>query len=162
MVDLKENISIIREKGFDTMRSDIEFSPSYTMLTVHLDPGEKIKAETGAMVAQQGVEMQTGMGGGGLFGGFKRMIGGESFFLNTFTAGNLGGWVSLAPPSPGDVKSLALQSGENLFIQGKLLSCLYGKCANRHQVPGFQGPLQRREYFLPPRLFRGWRWHCLL
>ena len=87
MVDLKKKSSNIKERRFDTMRSDIEFSPSYTMLTIQLDPGEKIKAETGAMVAQQGVEMQTGMGGGGLFGGFKRMLGGESFFLNTFTAG---------------------------------------------------------------------------
>ena len=37
------------------------------------------------MVAQQGVEMKTGSGGGGLFGGFRRMRGGESFFINTFT-----------------------------------------------------------------------------
>ena len=67
------------------MRTSIEFDPSYSLLTVELDPGESIKAETGAMVAQAGVNMKTGMGGGGLFGGIRRMIGGESFFLNTFT-----------------------------------------------------------------------------
>ena len=105
------------------MKSAVEFSPSYTMLTVQLAPGESIKAETGAMVAQQDVEMKTGMGGG-VFSGFKRMLGGESFFLNTFTAGNLGGWVSLAPPSPGDIHSWALQPGQNLFIQGSsFLAC---------------------------------------
>ena len=58
------------------MRTTIEFSPSYTMLTAELSPGEALKAEPGAMAAQQGVDMKTGMGGGGgLFGGFKRMLG---------------------------------------------------------------------------------------
>ena len=47
------------------MRPTIEFKPSYTLLTLELSAGEAIKAEPGAMVAQQGVEMKTGMGGGG-------------------------------------------------------------------------------------------------
>ena len=68
------------------MRPTIEFKPSYTLLTLELSAGEAIKAEPGAMVAQQGMEMKTGMGGGGLFGGLKRVLGGESFFVNTFTA----------------------------------------------------------------------------
>ncbi len=106
------------------MRSNIEFSPSYTMLTLELGPGERFKAEPGAMVAQKGVEMETGMGGGGLFGGFKRMLGGESFFVNTFTAGPTGGWVSISPPIPGDIHSLELRPGENLFLQGSsFLAC---------------------------------------
>lgn len=106
------------------MRTSIEFDPSYSLLTVELDPGESIKAETGAMVAQAGVDMKTGMGGGGLFGGIRRMIGGESFFLNTFTGETSGGWVSLAPPSPGDIGSFDLQPGANLFIQSSsFLAC---------------------------------------
>ncbi len=40
------------------MRTSIEFDPSYSLLTVELDPGESIKAETGAMVAQAGVDMK--------------------------------------------------------------------------------------------------------
>ena len=147
MVDLKKKSSNIKERRFDTMRSDIEFSPSYTMLTIQLDPGEKIKAETGAMVAQQGVEMQTGMGGGGLFGGFKRMLGGESFFLNTFTAGNLGGWVSLAPPSPGDIKSLGLQSGENLFIQGSSFLACTENVQTDTKFQGFRGLFSGESIF---------------
>ena len=106
------------------MKSTVEFSPAYTMLTLELSPGESFKAEPGAMVAQQGVEMQTGMGGSGLFGGLRRMMGGESFFVNTFTAGNFGGWVSISPPSPGDIQSQNLQPGENLFLQGSsFLAC---------------------------------------
>ena len=106
------------------MKTTVEFDPSYAMLTVDLEPGEAIKAEPGAMVLQRGVEMKTGMGGGGLLGGFKRMLGGESFFVNTFTAERGGGLVSLAPSSPGDIGSFNLQAGMNLFVQsGSFLAC---------------------------------------
>ena len=80
------------------MKSTVEFNPSYSLLTIDLTAGESIKAEPGAMVAQQGVAMSTGMSGsGGLFGGIRRMMGGESFFVNTFTAEAAGGWVQLCP-----------------------------------------------------------------
>ena len=106
------------------MKTTVEFDPSYAMLTVDLEPGEAVKAEPGAMVLQHGVEMKTGMGGGGLLGGFKRMLGGESFFVNTFTAERNGGRVSLAPSSPGDIGSFNLQAGMNLFVQsGSFLAC---------------------------------------
>ena len=119
------------------MRTMIEFDPSFTILTAELSSGESLKAEPGAMAAQQGLDMRTGMGGGGgLFGGFKRMLGGESFFLNTFTAGHGGGWISLAPPTPGDIISQELLPGQNLFIQGSsFLACT----ENVHTDAKFQG-----------------------
>ena len=121
------------------MRTSIEFDPSYSLLTVELDPGESIKAETGAMVAQAGVDMKTGMGGGGLFGGLRRMIGGESFFLNTFTGERSGGWVSLAPPSPGDIGSFDLQPGTNLFIQSSSFLACTENVQTDTQFQGFRG-----------------------
>lgn len=94
------------------------------MLNVELDGGESIKAETGAMVAQQGVSMSTGMGGGGFFGGISRMVSGESFSVNTFTAERGGGWVSLAPSTPGDIFRFDIQPGKNVFLQsGSFLAC---------------------------------------
>lgn len=121
------------------MRTSIEFDPSYSLLTVELDPGESIKAETGAMVAQAGVDMKTGMGGGGLFGGIRRMIGGESFFLNTFTGERSGGWVSLAPPSPGDIGSFDLDPGTNLFIQSSSFLACTENVETDSQFQGFRG-----------------------
>ena len=121
------------------MRTSIEFDPSYSLLTVELDPGESVKAETGAMVAQAGVDMKTGMGGGGLFGGIRRMIGGESFFLNTFTGEGSGGWVSLAPPSPGDIGSFELQPGTNLFIQSSSFLACTENVQTDTQFQGFRG-----------------------
>lgn len=34
-----------------SMKTDFEFSPSFTMMTAHLAPGEQMKVEPGAMVA---------------------------------------------------------------------------------------------------------------
>ena len=121
------------------MKSNVEFNPSYSLLTIELAPGESIKAETGAMVAQAGVGMKTGMGGGGLFGGIRRMMGGESFFLNTFTGEEYGGWVSLAPPSPGDLHSFDLEPGKNLFIQGSSFLACTENVETDTKFQGFRG-----------------------
>ena len=129
------------------MRTTVEHNPSYAMLTVDLDPGEEIKAEPGAMVLQEGVELNTGGGGGGLFGGFKRMIGGESFFVNTFTAEARGGTVGLAPSAPGDIGSFELQPGRNLFIQsGAFLACT-GNVQTDAKFQGFRGVFSGESLF---------------
>jgi uncharacterized protein (TIGR00266 family) len=106
------------------MDVEYEFSPAFTLMTASLGPGESLKVEPGAMVAQsRGVDMKTGMGGGGGLGGFlksmaKSAFGGESFFVNTYTAGGGGGWVSMAPSSPGDIMEFDLAPGEEFFMQG--------------------------------------------
>ena len=129
------------------MKTTVEFDPSYAMLTVELNPGEIIKAEPGAMVLQEGVEMNTGGGGGGLFGGFKRMLGGESFFINTFTAEAGGGRVSLAPSSPGDIRSFDLQPGRNIFIQsGSFLACT-SNVQTDSKFQGFRGAFSGESLF---------------
>ena len=106
------------------MDLDYEFRPAFTLMTANLGPGESIKVEPGAMVAQSyGLDMQTGMSGGGGVGGFlksmaKTALGGESFWLNTFTAGSSGGWISMAPSTPGDISTFDIEPGRNLFMQG--------------------------------------------
>ena len=106
------------------MEIESEYGPAFTMMTANLAPGEKIKVEPGAMVAQsEGLEMKTGMGSGGGLGGFmksmmKSAFGGESFFVNTYTAGPSGGWISLAPSSPGDIETFNLDPGQSFYMQG--------------------------------------------
>ena len=106
------------------MEIESEYGPAFTMMTVTLAPGEQIKVEPGAMVAQsEGLEMKNGMGSGGGFGGFmksmmKSAFGGESFFVNTYTAGPSGGWISLAPSSPGDIETFDLDPGQSFYMQG--------------------------------------------
>ncbi|MBN1622231.1 MAG: TIGR00266 family protein [Endomicrobiales bacterium] len=54
------------------------------LVEIELDPKEGVRAEAGAMTYMSpGIQMQTNAEGG-LFGGFKRMLTGESFFITTF------------------------------------------------------------------------------
>ncbi len=97
------------------MQVDIQASPSFAMGTIRLGAGESVKVEAGAMAAMSGgVEIQTASQGG-LLGGLKRSLGGESFFINTFTAAS-GGEVSVAAKLPGDLIHLPLAGGA-MFVQ---------------------------------------------
>ena len=98
------------------MRVDIEASPAFAMGTIRLGAGESVKVEAGAMSAMSsGIDIQTASQGG-VLGGLKRsVLGGESFFINTFTAAR-GGEVSVAPKLPGDLIHLPLRGGA-MFVQ---------------------------------------------
>jgi uncharacterized protein (AIM24 family) len=54
------------------MRTDIEYSPSFAMATVHLEPGEAVQAEAGAMV-----DISTSTQGGMLKGLLRSVLGGD-------------------------------------------------------------------------------------
>jgi len=99
------------------MQIDVQYRPSYSLAVVRLDDGEAIHAESGAMVSfSSTVEIETGLRGG-LLGALKRKIlGGESFWQNTFTAEGGPGEVTLAPTLPGDVVQIDLQ-GDGIVIQ---------------------------------------------
>jgi uncharacterized protein (TIGR00266 family) len=104
-----------------TMRTEITHGPAYAQATLHLDPGETVQAEAGAMVAMSpSVDISTSTQGG-FMKGLRRSLGGESFFLNTFTAREPGSVVRVAPPLPGDIVTwqladdvVYLQSGSYL------------------------------------------------
>ena len=129
------------------MNTEIEFRPSYSLLTAYLEPGERITAEPGAMVAQQGVELQTGGSGVGLVGGFRRVLGGEAFLVNRFTGGPEGGWVMLAPPAPGDIQERELFPGVDLFIQSGAFLAGWGPVKLSFKFQGFRGILSGEGLF---------------
>ena len=128
------------------VESAVEFGPGFSLLTLELSAGESVKAEPGAMAAQQGVEMKTGMSGG-LLGGFKRVLTSESFFLNTFTGGLSGGWVSLAPAVPGDIRSYELQPGQELFVQASSFLACSGGVQTDAKFQGFKGLFSGEKVF---------------
>jgi uncharacterized protein (TIGR00266 family) len=98
------------------MEHEILYKPSYSLLRIALERGENISAEAGAMVSMSsGIEMQTSAKGG-FFGALKRsVLGGESFFINTFAA-NDAGEVTFAPSLPGDIYAVQL-SGRSIYAQ---------------------------------------------
>ena len=104
------------------MKHEILYQPSYALLKVQLGQGESVLAESGAMVSMSaGVEIQT-KAKGGVFKALKRsVLGGESFFQNTFTAA-AGGEVTFAPALPGDIFSMPLE-GRTIFAQSGAYLC---------------------------------------
>lgn len=103
------------------MNIDIQMRPGSSVAKVTMAPGEHLTAEGGAMIAMSNdMEMETTTykkNSGGIMKGLKRMISGESFFMNHFTAGNNGGEIFLAPTLHGDMIVRELNA-EKLIVQG--------------------------------------------
>lgn len=104
------------------MDIEIKHRPAYSLAIATLSGNEQIRAEPGAMVSYtDGVSTDTKVEGG-LFGGLKRMVGGESFFVNTWTAPAQGGEVSLAPALPGDMTVLEVSSHDLMIQSGAFVA----------------------------------------
>lgn len=98
------------------MKSEILYGPSYSLAVVGLGQGETVQAESGAMVSMsEGIAMETSTRGGLLKGMKRAVLGGESLFINTFTA-ERDAEITLAPAFPGDVRPMRLEN-ETLFVQ---------------------------------------------
>ena len=100
----------------------IKHHPAFALAIAQLAPNETIKVEPGAMVSHSdGLIMDT-KAEGGLFGGLKRMVAGESFFQNTYTAPAQGGELTLAPTLPGDMRVIDIAGQELLVKSGAYIS----------------------------------------
>jgi len=98
------------------MKITVEHRPAYALGIVDLDAGEGIKAETGAMVSMSStIQVQSGIQGGLFKSALRKVVGGESFFVNTFTAAAGPARVTFAPSLPGDVIELDLDG--DLYVQ---------------------------------------------
>ncbi|MET0341406.1 MAG: TIGR00266 family protein [Polyangiales bacterium] len=103
------------------MQIDILARPSASVAKLTLTTGEQVTCEVGAMIAMSsGLSVQTTgrqRGGGGLWAGVKRMVAGENFFLNEFTARAPNQTLLLGPGLCGDVVHHVLRGG-TLVVQG--------------------------------------------
>src|SRR5665811_2136976 len=86
------------------MQIQLRHNPAFTVGRLFLAPGESARVESGAMIAHSaGVDLAA-KSDGGLMAGLRRsMLGGESFFVTTYTAPADGGWVDVAGVLPGDI-----------------------------------------------------------
>lgn len=98
------------------MEHELLYQPAYATLRLTMQPGETVRAEAGALVSMSdGIQMET-KAQGGLLKSLKRsVLGGESFFVNTFTA-HAPGEALFAPALPGDVSAIGLQ-GRTIYAQ---------------------------------------------
>lgn len=96
---------------------EIQYQGAFPMLSVLLKKGQKIKAQSGAMVAKTNhIELDSSMDGG-LMRGLGRMLAGERMFFQTLTANKGEGIVMLAPDVPGDVSVLQVTPQKGYTIQ---------------------------------------------
>jgi uncharacterized protein (TIGR00266 family) len=98
------------------MEFDISHRPSYAQLELSLDAGESVRAEAGAMVSHSGgIDVETNAEGGILKSLSRSLLGGESFFMNTFSA-TAPSTLNLAPALSGDITHKELHD-ETLYVQ---------------------------------------------
>jgi uncharacterized protein (TIGR00266 family) len=99
------------------MKVEVQYRPSYSLATVTLNARESIQVESGAMVAMAPeLQMVTEARGGLLQSLTRSLFGGESFFMNTYTAPVDGIRLAVAPTLPGDVAVFEL-ANQNLLVQ---------------------------------------------
>jgi len=108
------------------MNIELKHQPSFALAVVTLAANEEVKVEPGAMVSfSDGITVET-KSEGGFFGGLKRMVGGESFFQNTYRASGQGGELTLAPDLPGDMIVIPVQGDAFLLQSGAYIASEMG------------------------------------
>ncbi|MBX2800921.1 MAG: TIGR00266 family protein [Myxococcales bacterium] len=118
------------------MRIEVSHRPAYALATALLEPGEAVVAEGGAMVSMDtAVTISTHKVAsrepaarrrgclGAIFGGFRRMLGGESFYQNRFVATGSAGAVTFAPKTAGDIEVYELGEQCGLIMQSAAFLC---------------------------------------
>jgi uncharacterized protein (TIGR00266 family) len=108
-------------QNISTLNVNLKMQPGSTAAEIVLQPGQEFTAEAGAMIAMSpSITMTTTTykkNSGGIFKGLKRMLSGESFFLNHYTAGSQAGKVWLGTTHAGDMMVKEL-NGEGIIVQG--------------------------------------------
>ncbi|NVO18217.1 MAG: TIGR00266 family protein [Bacteroidetes bacterium] len=87
------------------------------IVEIELDPNEAVRAEVGAMMfMEDGIQMETGTGGG-IFKGLRRMLTGDGFFITTFyNTASVKRHVSFGAPYPGKIIPLDMRTVGGTFI----------------------------------------------
>jgi uncharacterized protein (TIGR00266 family) len=109
------------------MEVEIVYRPAYSMGILKLSSNEKVNVEAGSMVGMSdGLTLQTLASGGILKSLARSVLGGESFFMNIFTAPPSGGELYVAPPLPGDLLALTLNNEKMMLQSGAFVASELG------------------------------------
>ncbi len=93
------------------------------IVTLEIEPGEKVYAEAGSMVYMSGNIQMEAKSRGGLFKGLKRKLAGESFFMTEFSSVGGTGIVAFAGNAPGTIKPIELSPGKEFLVQKDAFLC---------------------------------------
>ena len=101
------------------MKYEIKYKPSYSLLVVRLEPGEKIIAESGSMTYMSpNIEVHTRKREKSILGSIGlKLLGRQSFWVNEYTAVNGSGEVAFVSAPVGDIEVLDVEPGKGYIIQ---------------------------------------------
>ncbi len=109
------------------MEIEIHHQPANAAAKISLNPNESCTAEAGLMIAMSdNISITTTThkkSSGSLLKGLKRMLAGESLFLNHFTAGGDNGDVWVAPVLSGDMFEYDLKNETLIAESGSFMAC---------------------------------------
>ncbi len=140
------------------MKHTISHGPSFAWLTLDIEPGEMVTAEAGAMVTMSStLDMKTRLNSptkSGFFGKLvaffialiRKIIGGETMFVNDFSAPAGGGQLRLAPALAGFLVHRKLNNERILLTPGSYLASGPG-LSMRLRFGGLRAILSREGVF---------------
>lgn len=101
------------------MKYEIKYRPSYALLVVNLDKDETLTAESGAMTYMDPtIQVHTRKREKSLLGSLGlKIIGGQSFWVNDYTATSSSSEISFVAAPVGDIEKLEIKSQEGYIIQ---------------------------------------------
>ncbi len=101
------------------MRYEIKYQPSYSMLEVRLEKGERITGEAGALTYMSpNIDVKTRTRERSLLGSLKTsLLGGQSLFVTDFTAMDGPGKLALVAGPIGDIMKLEISTENGYIIQ---------------------------------------------
>ena len=100
------------------MKYEILYPEAFPIVKINLKRGEKIKAESDAMIAMSGaVDVEGKMEGGILSGLARAVLSGESMFFQELVAQRGDGEVLLGHQLPGGILDLELDGSYGLMVQ---------------------------------------------
>lgn len=101
------------------MKYEIKYDPSYAMLVVDLEAGEKITGEAGAMTYMTpNIDVETHRRERSILGTIGlSILGGQSLFVNDYVAKGGPGQVALAAAPVGDVQVLRVEPSRGFIVQ---------------------------------------------
>jgi len=101
------------------MKYEIKYKPAYSLLVVELSAGESLTAEAGAMTYMQPtLDVKTHKREKGFWGTLgMSVLGGQSFFINDFTATSGTGEAAFSSAPLGDIDTLEVTPSRGFIIQ---------------------------------------------
>jgi len=126
----------------------VEHSPAYASLILNLPANETVMVEASAMAAMDSCLVMKSKMKGGLMKGIGRMLGGESLFINEFTAQGKKGELYISPGVPGDVQHYYVSRERSLMVQSSGFVACSPEVEIETKFQGFKGFFSGESLFL--------------